>query len=422
MRRFIPRFLLSWYHLGLTFAAALWYGFPSRKLLVIGVTGTNGKTTTVDLLHNIFSEAGHRVASASSIRFIVGPDERRNESKMTMPGRFFIQQFLAEAVSKGCDVAILEVTSEGIRQHRHRFVDFNVAAMTNVTPEHIESHGSFEKYLKSKLKLFRATARSPKSHKAIVVNGDDPHAGDFMRHASKETLWVYGIRFPSATFFHEVKPSSYTTVPQDGVRLVLKNLDFHIKLKGEFNVYNALCAITIALSQNVSIHAIRQALESSGGIPGRLEYIQKEPFGVVVDYAHTPDALEKVYTTLKAEGRKLICVLGSTGGGRDSWKRPEMGKIADSMCDTIILTNEDPYDERPEKIIDDVRAGIVLKKVQVVFDRKDAVWEGVKAAFPGDTVVITGKGCEPWMVIEGGKKVPWDDRAVAREALERIRV
>jgi UDP-N-acetylmuramoyl-L-alanyl-D-glutamate--2,6-diaminopimelate ligase len=419
MRRLIPFFLLSFYHRLIAALAAVWYRFPSKHIIVIGVTGTNGKSTVVDLAHRIFASAGFRVASASSLRFIIGDREWRNELKMTMPGRFFLQKFLRDAIRAHCDIAILEVTSEGIRQSRHRYIEFDAAALTNITPEHIEVHGSFEKYRAEKMKLFQAVASSPKHAKAIIINGDDPAAKLVLQYQRSEA-WIYGLNQDSwEKFGHTVIPKSYS-VREDGVRFFAEGVELSLKLLGKFNLYNALCACAIAFSRGVSPNIIREALERVDYVPGRLEFITRPPasvFSVVVDYAHTPDALSNVYATLTRPDRKLICVLGSAGGGRDRWKRAEMGKIADEQCSEIFLTNEDPYDEDPESIINAIAAGIKNKKPTIILDRHEAIWAAIAKAGADDTVIITGKGAEPLMALAGGKKVPWDDREVARSIL-----
>jgi UDP-N-acetylmuramoyl-L-alanyl-D-glutamate--2,6-diaminopimelate ligase len=285
----------------------------------------------------------------------------------------------------------LEVTSEGIRQHRHQFIDFDVAVFTNLAPEHIESHGSFEKYRAAKGKLFQATKN------IHIINLDDPHADYF---------W----QFPAIT------------------KIGYKKQDFEkfqplsLKLPGEFNIYNALAAIYFALSQGIDLKTCQRALEKVEGIPGRMEIVIKEPFQAIVDYAHTPDALEKVYKTIN--GRK-ICVLGSAGGGRDRWKRPKMGEIASKYCDEIILTNEDPYDENPSQILSQIKSGIPDTKHQIldtILDRREAIKKALNLARPGDTVIITGKGCEPWLCVENGKKIPWDDRKIVREEFNRLKI
>lgn len=383
-RKFTPLFLIGWYHFLLAFLGAFFYGFPGKKLIVIGVTGTNGKSTTVEMIARIFEEAGLKVASQSSIRFRIAGREVPNLFKMTMPGRFFIQKFLRQAVKASCQFAVLEVTSEGILQHRHRFINFNTAVFTNLTPEHIERHGGFENYKKAKGKLFEACKN------IHIINSDDPNGEYFLSFPAKNKIkyQMLGEQF--------------------SVNGELFSLD--LKLLGKFNIYNAAAAIAVGLSHAVSLEVAKRAVEKIESIPGRMELVIKEPFKVFVDYAFTPNALEKVYQTLNPD----ICVLGACGGGRDKWKRPILGGIAAKHCREIIITNEDPYDENPLDIINQTakQAG---EKAQKILDRREAINKALTLAKPGDTVVITGKGSEPLMCLAGGQKIPWDDREVVKE-------
>jgi len=378
IKKFIPEFVLSWYHFGWAFLGALLYGFPSGKLKVIGVTGTNGKTTVVNMAAQILEAGGFKTAALSSVSFKIAGKETPNLLRMTMPGRFTIQKFLKTAVDQGCTHAVLEVSSEGIKQHRHCFINFDTAVFTNLTPEHIEAHHGFENYKKAKGKLFQATKN------IHIINLDDANADYFWRFPAQKK---YGYRL--------------TDYP-----------DLRIQLPGDFNKYNAIAAINVGLSQGVDLDQCLKAIQEFKGVSGRMETIIQEPFRVVVDYAFTPNALEQVYKTLKTD--KLICVLGACGGGRDKWKRPVLGQIAGKYCDEIIITNEDPYDEDPMEIIDQVAQG-TAGKAKKILNRKDAIKESLRLAQSGDTVVITGKGCEPWIYEARGKKTPWDDRRVVKE-------
>lgn len=334
MRKLIPKFVFTIYHYLVALMGALIYSFPSKRLIVIGVTGTNGKSTVVHLTTEILESAGNKVASLSSIRFKIGDKEEKNMLKMTMPGRMKLQKFLRQAVDAGCKYAVLEITSEGIKQFRHKFIDFDGAVFTNLTKEHIEAHKGFENYKRAKGKLFQALEKSKKKNKFAVINIDDPNF-DYFSNFFSGKKYFYGIDNKNA----EITP---------------EKINLQIKLLGKFNIYNALAAACVGLSQGIDLPEILEVLRNAKGIPGRMELVIEKPFRVFVDYAHTPDALEKIYITL---GKGLICVFGSCGGGRDKWKRPEMGKIATDYCKNIILTNEDPYDENPAAIIEDIAAG-----------------------------------------------------------------
>lgn len=417
---------MSWWdnlHWLVSLMGALIYRFPSHSLIVIGVTGTNGKSTVVQLLHDIFENFGLNVASVSTVLFRIKSEHEENKLKMTMPGRMKLQRFLREAVNAGCQYVILEVTSEGLKQHRASFVNFDAALITNLRPEHIESHGSFEKYRAAKTILFKKLRfRKNAIRKISAVNLDDPSAFYFLRQGADIKVG-YGL------FKENIRPElAFNFIPESikfsaaGVDFVLEGTDYRSPLLGDFNLYNVLAAAAVARALEIPARTIRSALEKFGGVPGRLEIIQREPFLVCVDYAHTPDALEGVYRLARSfwvkDGSKLIAVFGSAGGGRDKWKRPEMGRVADRFCDEIILTDEDPYDEDPEIILKGLAAGIA-RKHEKILDRRLAIRRALELAGPGDAVLITGKGAEKAMVTQFGK-LDWDDRAVVREELKKI--
>src|SRR3989338_5999798 len=408
IKKFTPNFLLRFYHFCWAFLGAFLFGFSGydKNIKIIGVTGTSGKSTTSDLITRILEEpfdsaqgrSNYKVASISTIRFKIGAKEWENKYKMTMPGRFVIQKFLKQAKNAGCKYFVLEVTSEGIRQFRHKFINFDTAVFTNLTAEHIESHGGFENYRNEKLKLFRATKN------IHVMNADDENAKYFLNIPARQK-----IKFSI---------------------IDAKKYDFKLNLIGDFNVLNALAAISVAKAYGVDFETCKGALEKAKGIVGRMEVVSENP-KIIVDYAHTPEQLEAVYKSLTTNyslpTTNLICVLGSCGGGRDKWKRPVLGKIAVKYCREIIITNEDPYDENPLSIMKEIESGFSqirnqkseILNYKLILDRKEAIQGAVKSAKPGDVVIITGKGSEPWMCVENGKKIPWDDRQIAIDALQK---
>ena len=407
------------YHFILALLACLRFWYPSRRLTVIGVTGTNGKSTVVDLLHAILAESGAPTASISSLRFRINTMEARNMLKMTMPGRFTLQRFLHDAARARCRYAVVEVTSEGIKQSRHRFIRFAGAVLTNVTLEHIEAHGGFEPYVREKIKLF-ARAKG-----FLIVNGDDKNAKRFLG-VSEKMKYAYTpacITVEKAGAFERI-PIHELLVSPEGISFRVGDTTITSKLIGQFNVYNILAAVSVAHALGIHPDVIKKALLRLPGIPGRMEFVQRVPFAVVVDYAHTPDALLNVYKALEHYPRR-VCVFGAAGGGRDRWKRPEMGRIAAGFCDEIILTNEDPYDENPEAILGEIEKGFSSNEKfqrphgEKIPDRREAIRAALQRAKPGDVVIITGKGAEPWMMGPEGTKIPWDDRATAREQLEK---
>jgi UDP-N-acetylmuramoyl-L-alanyl-D-glutamate--2,6-diaminopimelate ligase len=385
------------YHLGLAYAGSLIYRKPSRKIFVLGVTGTKGKTTVLELINFILERAGAKTALLSSLRMKIGRDSQKNTWDNTMPGRFFIQKFLRKAVSSRCQYALIEVTSQGVVSFRHRFIDWGAAIFTNLAPEHIEFHGSFEKYRQAKISFFEY-AKNKKSvkNKTFFLNKDDAHYRHFAEALEDEKVVLYSKS--------DLGP------------------DFSVssRLKGDFNKENIAAAVAFCRSQGVSEKIIKRAIYDFPGVPGRMEILQEKPFLAAIDYAHTPDSLEKVYSFLRKNYglKNLICVLGSAGGGRDKWKRPVMGKIAENYCDKIILTNEDSYDENPEEIISQIEAGISQKeKILKIIDRKEAIKKAVSIAEEGDGVIFTGKGSESSIHLAAGKKLPWDEKKAVEEAL-----
>jgi UDP-N-acetylmuramoyl-L-alanyl-D-glutamate--2,6-diaminopimelate ligase len=398
IKKLIPSFAFKIYHYFLALMGAIIYGFPSKKLIVIGITGTKGKSTTVVLSGKIFQEAGIKVGWVSSLTINYGEEEIINKYHMTMPGRFFIQSALAKMVKNGCKYAIIEVTSEGIKQFRHKFIKFSGAVFTNLAPEHIEAHGSFEKYRSAKLKLFKTTAKIKNNFG--IYNVDDKNVEWFLKYSIKNKF--------------EFSPKN-------------DKIDLQMSLIGDFNYANALAALTIAKSQGISEEIAKQAFKKVKFIPGRMEEIvEGQNFRIFVDLAHTPDSFEKVFEAIKQIPRnKIISVFGAAGGGRDKWKRPELGRIASENSDIVILCNEDSYSENPDQIISEIKSGIqnTRHKIQdTIFeieDRREAIKKAFLLAQKDDIVLILGKGTEQTMVI-GKNKFCWDDRDVVREELKKI--
>jgi UDP-N-acetylmuramoyl-L-alanyl-D-glutamate--2,6-diaminopimelate ligase len=403
------RTLYSIYHWLWALLSAVWFGFPSRHLTVIGVTGTKGKSTTVELIAEALKADGKKVSFFTSVWCVIGEHRERNLSGNSMPGRGAIQSFLKKAQQAECTHAVVEVTSQGVAQHRQLFIDWDAAVFLNLTPEHIESHGSFENYRAAKVAFFSSLKHSSKKRRLFFINRNDPNNPWFVRVAA-------AVPGGQITYFDD-----YTLTDNPW-------------FQADFNRENAGAAVAVAMAFGVSSSTIRRAFEGFSGVPGRMEFVQKEPFAVVVDYAHTPDSLAAIYKAVRPEevfGRpgRLIAVLGAAGGGRDKWKRPKMGAIAAEYCDVVILTNEDPFDEDPESILDEIEAG--LFKIQnskfkinntyyKILDRKEAIKKAISLARPGDCVVMTGKGSEPYLRVAGGKKIEWDEKQCALEALAAL--
>jgi len=401
--------LRSTYHYLLAWLGSVIYKNPSKDIFVLGVTGTKGKSTVVEMINAIMEAAGKRTAIISSVRFKVVAEIRENRTGMTMPGRFFIQRFLREAADKDCQYAFIEVTSQGVSQFRDRFINFDAGLITNLHPEHIEAHGSFENYRGSKISFFTHIGLySEKKYKTFFINSGAKDYEMFADAASD---------FGKTNFYNKKD---------------LEKMKWRIKLLGDFNLENIAAAVAFCRSQNIDWDIIKNVIENFDGVPGRLEFVQKDPFSIIIDYAHTPDSLEKVYQAVKKNisskrtKGKMICVLGCAGGGRDSWKRSVMGEIASKYCDEIVLTNEDPFDDDPEIIMDQIAKGVrsssYNRRFKSIVDRKDAIREAIKMAKKNDVVIITGKGSEPFMRLEKGKKIPWSEREIIRGILNELKI
>lgn len=391
------------YHWLMSFAAAIAYGFPaySKNLTIIGITGTKGKSSTAEFMDAILTKAGYKTALTGTIHFKIGEDEVPNLYKMSMPGRFFMQNFISKAKKAGCSHIILEITSEGSKFFRNNWIPLDAFIFTNLAPEHIESHGTFEKYRDAKLRI----ANSLKPSSAIIANTDNE----------------YGVQFLNQS--KDQKISSFLGLLDDyqssdrAVSFIYKGIQFNSSIPGEFTISNILLTVLTAEYLGVPLETISRGVSSVTHLPGRLEKVEVgQNYEVIVDYAHTPDSLEALY---KVYGnRHKICVLGNCGGGRDTWKRPQMAQIAEQYCDQIILTNEDPYDEDPRDIIKQMSSAIKdVKKLTIEFDRREAIKKALTKTQPNSVVLISGKGTDPYIMGPNGTKQEWSDMEVAREEI-----
>ncbi|MFA4833704.1 MAG: UDP-N-acetylmuramyl-tripeptide synthetase [Patescibacteria group bacterium] len=464
IKRLIPRKLFKAlqpaYHFIFSFLAALVYRFPSEKLIVIGITGTTGKTTSLYLTAKMLTAVGYKTGFTSTAIFSDGNKEWLNDKKMTMPGRFFTQKILRAMVKNNCQYAIIETTSEGIRQFRHRFINYDTLIFTGLYPEHLESHGSFLNYKMAKAELFKHLKRGKTKYvnngkkvslsdsgikkielnqvkKRIIANGDDKEAKYFLSFPAEEKMAYVKKGQISLAGVEEIKYGEVLASGQ-GTSFSVNSLKINLKILGEFNATNAMAAVSVGLSEKIDLEKIKEGLENITGVPGRFEKIEAgQPFTVIVDYAFEPKALAKLYETIDLiPHAKIIHVLGSTGGGRDKARRPKLGSLAGRNADYIIITNEDPYDEDPQAIIDEVARGV--KKVNPsagstgsqqagsgqnlfqILDRREAIKKAFSLADENDIVLITGKGSEQAICVAEGKKTKWDDREVAREELGKI--
>ena len=410
LKKIVPQWLVRplfpLYHRVLSFVMAFSYGFPARTLTVIGITGTKGKSTTAEMVFAILRKAGHRTALISTIRFAIEDDSEPNRFKMTLQGRGFAQAFMRRALDAGCTHLVIEITSESVLQYRHWFLELDGLIVTNIQREHIESHGSFANYVDAKREIVDTLVNSEKKVRVLVTNADVPESNAFLPARVTKAL-----RFS----MHELEHISGN---ERSVNFEYDGMHFSLPLPGTFNAVNALAAIKLCTALGVSLATCAEALAALPVVRGRVEHIDAgQDFLAVVDYAHTPDSLSALYGAFR--DRRKICVLGNTGGGRDTWKRPLMGQIADESCEKVFLTNEDPYDEDPRAIIDAMTRDM-KRAPEIIMDRREAIRAALAVAHTDDAVLISGKGTDPFIMGPKGLKIQWSDAAVVREELERL--
>ena len=419
IKKIIPAPVRNLRHLFYAWWGAAKYGNPSKDLLVIGITGTTGKSTTTFFLRNILEHAGKTVGSLSTIDFYIAGQDKLNDQKMTMLGKMQIQKYLREMVEKKCDIAIVETTSEGIVQYRHRFIDYNIVVLTNLYPEHIESHGSFENYKNEKKKLFSYTA-SLGNNRSAVVNADSEYAQEFLYDNFKQKI-TFGSQ--NADFV-----VSEVATTKQGLSLSINGKPFTTSLFGKHNAQNVLTAVSIARSLGMEWTELQESVKKLSNPPGRIEFIQEAKtygFDAIVDYAFEPVALQALYDTVALlDHKRIIHVCGATGGGRDVARREAIGKLIGKQSDIFIVTDEDPYDEDPLQIIKQVSAGAQKEGKQLGTDlfemlsREEAIQKAISIAQKDDIILVTGKGSEQGICIANGKMISWDDRDVVRTALK----
>jgi UDP-N-acetylmuramoyl-L-alanyl-D-glutamate--2,6-diaminopimelate ligase len=438
IKKMIPRKIFRMaqpiYHYVMGFLAVLVCGFPGRKMIVVGVTGTTGKTTVVYLTAQALRHAGLRVGYTSTAMFSDGKNDWLNDKKMTMVGRFFTQNILRRMVRNGCDVAIVETTSEGAVQFRHRFINYDVMVFTGLYPEHIDSHGSFDNYKNAKKEIFahlaqckHKTIKGKHIAKTIVANMDDLHAQDFMQFDVEKKIGFTQGDMQDASM--QIVQYTAGISNKTGVRFACDGVDVQMHILGDFNATNAVAAISVAQALGVEKNRAIEGLMQVMSLPGRLERIDEgQDFTVIVDYAFEPVAVTKLYETIRVlEPKNIIHVLGSTGGGRDISRRAKLGRIAGELARSVIVTNEDPYDDDPLEIISAVADGaretgkVEGRNLFLITDRDRAIEKAVSIAHTGDVVLITGKGSEQAIAGKDGILFPWDDRRCVREALRKLR-
>jgi UDP-N-acetylmuramoyl-L-alanyl-D-glutamate--2,6-diaminopimelate ligase len=429
--------------------ACVRFRFPARGVLVIGVTGTKGKTTACHYIAQILEEAGFTVGMATTAVFKIGDKTWTNESNKSVLPAYQLQQLIRDMRDAHCDAIVIEVTSHSLVQHRVWGIPFRFVGFTNLSHDHLDYHKNMDDYRDAKLKLFQW-----KSARACAINSDDPAGQYMLDHTKIPRRWGYSmltdIAYPTSTdHVWAERISANSSSATFTLHTPLEEGRVKLQLPGRFNIENALCAAALCMNLNVKLGTVIAGLEKVSRVPGRLEKIEtKKGFSVIIDYAHTPDSLEKLYSTLRPDIRgKMIAVLGATGD-RDKTKRPIMGALAARFCDYVILTDEEPYTEDPQTIIDEIAKGVprgrtLFKpsqlelqrrgKEKVIFkkddddsgegtwwwreiDRKNAISKAIDLCKMDDVVLVTGMGAQTSKIV-GETKVPWNEREIIEALL-----
>ena len=395
------------------------YGDPSAQLRMIGVTGTNGKTTTTYVCKTLLEALGRQVGLIGTVAYQIGT--QTIPAAHTTPGALELQQLLAKMVSGGCTAAVMEVSSHALAQDRTSGCEYDVAVFSNLTQDHLDFHKTMEEYFQAKLRLFTGLTGTRKPNKRAIVNADDPYGALIVKRCPAP-VWTYGVKTKADLRAEGVRLSLHGTTFTVATPVATFPIESH--LVGEHNVYNLLAAIGVALHEGATPDHIRQAVGHVTNVPGRFERVLAgQLFTVVVDYAHTEDALVRLLTAAQAlkTGRIIGC-----GGDRDRGKRPKMGRAAVRYSDVVMLTSDNPRTEDPHSILEQVEVGVAEAlrehpsvQYRKVADRREAIEQAVREARPGDMVLIAGKGHEDYQII-GTKKFHFDDREVAREAIQRL--
>ncbi|MGC9046532.1 MAG: Mur ligase family protein [Minisyncoccia bacterium] len=428
IKKYIPLTIINFYHLILACFGAIIYNFPSKKMIIIGVTGSRGKTTIANMLWYIFKESGYRPGLVTTANIKINDKEYLNRFHMTMPGRLQLQKLLKQMLVNNCNVAIIETSSEGLEKYRHKFIYYDALILASLYPEYLETHHwSYERLKKKVLYLFKNFYKYHKKifNKKIIILNNDIESKDQMLFANvkSDIKYTFGLNQNADFYAQDI------VIKQNFIQFNTKNTTFKLNLNGKFNISNALASIACAYAFNINNQFIQNGLALIKTIPGRLEEIQQgQNFKVFIDYAHDAVSLENVLKSMqifKTNNSKIIVVIGAEGGGRDKFKRPAMGQIAAQLSDFIILTNTDPYDDDPYEIMNDILKGAVTKgkildkDIFLIEDRKKGIEKALKLAKNNDIVIITGKGAEQSMIIKD-KVIPWDDRIITKQLLLKM--
>ncbi len=409
----IPQVVVDDVRAAMAPAAAAFYSDPTASLAVVGVTGTNGKTTTAFLERALLEAGGRQTGLLGTVKSVVAGVEA--EVTRTTPEALDLQRTFREMADGGDRACVMEVSSHALALHRADAIHFSAAVFTNLTQDHLDFHPTMEEYFEAKRLLFttgRGGVAGPAT--AFIVNVDDPYGARLARELGDRAT-TFSLRTEADYRAERVRTglegSSFTVATPDGP------LTLRSPLRGEFNVYNVVGALAAARTLGVEARVCAEAIATAGQVPGRFETVDEgQPFAVIVDYAHTPDSLENVLTAARPLTSARLRVVFGCGGDRDRGKRPQMGEIARRLADDVIVTSDNPRSEDPEAIIAEVLVGTGAGVLHEA-DREAAIARAISDAGPGDVVVIAGKGHEQGQEFAGGRKIPFDDVSVAREIL-----
>lgn len=419
----VPQLIVSSCRHAMAVLGDAFYQHPSRRLRMIGITGTNGKTTTSYLIERIMNDNGVNTG-------LIGTIEMRYNGQAvpmprTTPEALLLQRMLGQMADSGVEACVMEVSSHALEQGRVKGTDYRTAIFTNISQDHLDYHNTMADYIAAKGLFFSRLGNNyaePEQRKYAVLNIDDP-ASDYYRRITAADVITYGVEQPADVRATHIRITSTGT--SFHLTTFRGETDVTLKMVGTFNVYNALAAITAALIENVPLEHIRQSLENIPGVDGRVELVDAgQPFAVIVDYAHTPDGLDNVLSTIKEFAEQRILTVFGCGGDRDRTKRPLMGKVAAKYSDYTFITSDNPRTEDPEFILTEIEAGLKEDRIEtdryeLIVDRRTAIQKAVEMAQPGDVLLIAGKGHETYQVI-GKETIDFDDRLVAKEAIRGL--
>ncbi len=429
LKKILPNSFFNLYFFLWAYVSSLLYGSPSKKMIIIGITGTKGKTSTSNFIWSVLEHAGIKTGIISTANIRIGTKEFPNTFHMSMPGRTFLQKTLRKMVNEGCKVAVVETTSQGIMQYRHIGIDYDVAIFTNLSPEHIEAHGSYENYKQAKGRLFEVLTKSKTKlfkgnlfPKTIIANIDSKDADYFLSFGAvrKQTF--------SMSASSDIRPTSIV-LSDKGSSFEVFGHTFSLGLPGNFNIYNALPAIAIGRLFDIPLETIATNLTKINVISGRMEEVQTgKGFRVFVDYAHEPAGLQAVIETanqLKQTGSKSIVLVGAPGGGRDKGKRAPMGRVAGAHADIVVVSDDEPYEEDPQDILNAIKKGAEEsgkkehENLFVIGDRREGIKKMLSLAKAGDILVFTGMGHQTVRAV-GKEAVSWVEKEIVKEELKSI--